>query len=48
MARPRAQYELVRVDKEIEVAKGVTFPAWTYNGTAPAPSSAPRRTTSSA
>ena len=31
------EYELVAVDKEIEVAKGVRFPAWTYNGTAPGP-----------
>jgi manganese oxidase len=31
------RYELVATDKEIEVAKGVTFPAWTYNGTAPGP-----------
>ena len=23
--------------REIEVAKGVFYPAWTYNGTAPAP-----------
>ncbi|HKH29558.1 MAG TPA: multicopper oxidase domain-containing protein [Gaiellaceae bacterium] len=30
-------HELVAVDKVIEVAKGVTFPAWTYNGTAPGP-----------
>ena len=31
------RYELVARDVEIEVAKGVTFPAWTYNGTAPGP-----------
>ena len=31
------EYELLAVDKEIEVAKGITFPAWTYNGTAPGP-----------
>jgi FtsP/CotA-like multicopper oxidase with cupredoxin domain len=31
------EYELVAVNKDIEVAKGVTFPAWTYNGTAPGP-----------
>jgi FtsP/CotA-like multicopper oxidase with cupredoxin domain len=34
--RPR-EYELVARDVELEVAKGVTFPAWTYNGTAPGP-----------
>ncbi|MDQ3867750.1 MAG: multicopper oxidase domain-containing protein [Actinomycetota bacterium] len=31
------EYELVAVDREIEVAKGVTFPAWTYNGSVPGP-----------
>ncbi|HET6691373.1 MAG TPA: multicopper oxidase domain-containing protein [Miltoncostaeaceae bacterium] len=31
------RYELVAVDRDIEVAKGVTFPAWTYNGTVPGP-----------
>ena len=30
-------YTLTAMDTEIEVAKGVTFPAWTYNGTAPGP-----------
>ncbi|MEX0816768.1 MAG: multicopper oxidase domain-containing protein [Gaiellales bacterium] len=30
-------YTLTAIDREIEVAKGVTFPAWTYNGTAPGP-----------
>jgi manganese oxidase len=30
-------YTLTAINKEIEVAKGVTFPAWTYNGTAPGP-----------
>ena len=34
--RPR-EYELVATDVDIEVAKGVTYPAWTYNGTAPGP-----------
>jgi FtsP/CotA-like multicopper oxidase with cupredoxin domain len=34
--RPR-EYELVARDVEIEVAKGVMYPAWTYNGTAPGP-----------
>jgi FtsP/CotA-like multicopper oxidase with cupredoxin domain len=31
------EYQLVAVDREIEVARGVTFPAWTYNGTVPGP-----------
>jgi FtsP/CotA-like multicopper oxidase with cupredoxin domain len=30
-------YSLTAVDRELEVAKGVTFSAWTYNGTAPGP-----------
>jgi FtsP/CotA-like multicopper oxidase with cupredoxin domain len=30
-------YELVASDREIEVAQGVTFPAWTFNGTVPGP-----------
>jgi FtsP/CotA-like multicopper oxidase with cupredoxin domain len=31
------EYEVVAVDKEIEVLDGVTFAAWTYNGTVPGP-----------
>ena len=31
------EYELVASDVDIEVAQGVTYPAWTYNGTAPGP-----------
>jgi FtsP/CotA-like multicopper oxidase with cupredoxin domain len=31
------EYRLVAQDRDIEVAQGVTFPAWTYNGTAPGP-----------
>jgi FtsP/CotA-like multicopper oxidase with cupredoxin domain len=31
------EYELIATDVDLEVAKGVTFPAWTYNGTAPGP-----------
>src|SRR5918992_2312530 len=31
------EYELVAVNKEIEVAPGVMFPAWTYNGRVPGP-----------
>ena len=30
-------YDLVARDVDLEVAKGVTYPAWTYNGTAPGP-----------
>ena len=29
------EWELVARDKEIEVAPGVKFPAWTYNGRVP-------------
>ena len=31
------EWELVAVDKEIEVAPGVNFAAWTYNGRVPGP-----------
>ncbi len=31
------EWELVAVDKEIEVAPGIFFPAWTYNGRIPGP-----------
>jgi FtsP/CotA-like multicopper oxidase with cupredoxin domain len=31
------EYTLTALDKEIEVARGVMFPAWTYNGTVPGP-----------
>jgi manganese oxidase len=31
------EYELVAVDRTIEVAQGVEFSAWTYNGTVPGP-----------
>ena len=31
------RYSLVAQDREIEVAKGVFYPAWTYNGTVPGP-----------
>jgi FtsP/CotA-like multicopper oxidase with cupredoxin domain len=31
------EYELVASDRTIEVAQGVEFPAWTYNGTVPGP-----------
>jgi manganese oxidase len=32
-----SEYQLVAQDRDIVVAEGVTFPAWTYNGTAPGP-----------
>lgn len=31
------EYSIVAVDKEIEIAPGVFFPAWTYNGRVPGP-----------
>jgi FtsP/CotA-like multicopper oxidase with cupredoxin domain len=31
------EYRLTAIDKEIEVAQGVTYAAWTYNGTVPGP-----------
>ena len=31
------RYQLVASDRDVEIAKGVTFPAWTYNGTVPGP-----------
>ncbi|MDQ5821295.1 MAG: multicopper oxidase domain-containing protein [Actinomycetota bacterium] len=31
------EYTLTALDKEIEVAPGVFFPAWTFNGTVPGP-----------
>jgi FtsP/CotA-like multicopper oxidase with cupredoxin domain len=31
------EYALVAVDRDIEVAQGVTFSAWTYNGSVPGP-----------
>ena len=31
------EYRLVAVDKEIEIAPGIMFPAWTYNGRVPGP-----------
>ena len=30
-------FEIVAVDKEIEIAPGIKFPAWTYNGRVPGP-----------
>ncbi len=31
------EYEIVAEDREIEVAPGVFYPAWTYNGQVPGP-----------
>ena len=31
------EYRFIAIDKEIEVAPGVFFPAWTYNGRVPGP-----------
>jgi FtsP/CotA-like multicopper oxidase with cupredoxin domain len=31
------EYQIVAFDKEIEIAPGITFPAWTYNGRVPGP-----------
>jgi FtsP/CotA-like multicopper oxidase with cupredoxin domain len=31
------EYEFFAVDRELEIAPGVFFPAWTYNGQVPAP-----------
>jgi FtsP/CotA-like multicopper oxidase with cupredoxin domain len=35
--RTLREYDITSVDKEIEVAPGVMFPAWVYNGTVPGP-----------
>ena len=35
--RTLREYDMVAVDQEIEVAPGVFFPAWTYNGQVPGP-----------
>jgi FtsP/CotA-like multicopper oxidase with cupredoxin domain len=35
--RTLREYNIVAVDKEIEIAPGVFFPAWAYNGTVPGP-----------
>jgi len=32
-----SEYTLTAIDTEIEIAPGVFFPAWTYNGTVPGP-----------
>ncbi len=35
--RTLREYEMVAADREIEIAPGVYFPAWTYNGHVPGP-----------
>jgi len=35
--RTLREWEIVAVDREIEIAPGVFFPAWTYNGQVPGP-----------
>jgi FtsP/CotA-like multicopper oxidase with cupredoxin domain len=35
--RTLREYEIVASDREIEIAPGVYFPAWTYNGQVPGP-----------
>ena len=35
--RTRREYEIHAVDREIEIAPGLFFPAWTYNGGVPGP-----------
>jgi FtsP/CotA-like multicopper oxidase with cupredoxin domain len=32
-----SEHTLVAIDRELEIAPGVMFPAWTYNGTVPGP-----------
>ena len=35
--RTLREYNITAMEKEIEIAPGVMFPAWTYNGTVPGP-----------
>jgi manganese oxidase len=35
--RPLRSFEIDAIDKEIEIAPGLMFPAWTYNGRVPGP-----------
>jgi len=35
--RTLREWEVVGLDKELEVAPGITYPAWTYNGRVPGP-----------
>ncbi|MGH3102892.1 MAG: multicopper oxidase domain-containing protein [Gaiellaceae bacterium] len=31
------EYDIRAIDRDIEIAQGITFPGWTYNGTIPGP-----------
>ncbi|NOU92396.1 multicopper oxidase domain-containing protein [Paenibacillus sp. LMG 31456] len=31
------EYDMIAVEQEVEIAKGIKFPGWTYNGTIPGP-----------
>jgi FtsP/CotA-like multicopper oxidase with cupredoxin domain len=35
--RVRREYTVIALDQEVEVASGVKFPAWTFNGNIPGP-----------
>lgn len=35
--RTLRDYRIIAADKEIEIAPGIFFPAWTYNGQVPGP-----------
>jgi len=35
--RVRREYEVVAIDRNLEIAPGVVFPAWTFNGAVPGP-----------
>src|SRR3990172_3456819 len=35
--RTLREYQITALDQEIEIAPGVYFPAWTYNGQVPGP-----------
>ncbi|MDO5862989.1 MULTISPECIES: multicopper oxidase domain-containing protein [Paenarthrobacter] len=35
--RPLREWDIVAVDKDFEIAPGVTFPGWSYNGRIPGP-----------
>ena len=39
------EYQIVAVDREIEIAPGIFFPAWTFNGQVPGPRCARPRAT---
>ena len=35
--RPTREWDVTAVDKEVEIAPGIFFPAWTFNGRIPGP-----------